>query len=244
MNAVKGSISTVRSLDRDWEEAGAHRCLISLSHSYLLISKPLNILSDSRCQHDQNGGHGRPKQIQPRLRLRRRNHKRQLKLQIRDPANLNTCHCPKSKIHLEANHRPQFPKSLWRRSDLKHRACKRQLDRICWKNTRTDPFSNSGQGRTTQQDSDTTATDSDVNQNLEIIVKPEDHKPSAIDELEAIKLLLKEKQPTKIVGVESQRIEKILKIIDKYMIIVDVAIQQSPNVTALVWAGARLTVQV
>jgi hypothetical protein len=83
-----------------------------------------------------------------------------------------------------------------------------------------------------------------VNHDSETIVKPEDHKPSAIDELEAIKLLLKEKQPTKILGVESQRIEKILKIIDKYMIIVDVAIQQSPNITALVWAGVRLTVQV
>jgi hypothetical protein len=33
-----------------------------------------------------------------------------LKLPIRDPANLNTCHCPKSKIHLEANHRPSSPK--------------------------------------------------------------------------------------------------------------------------------------
>jgi ribosomal protein S3 len=62
--------------------------------------------------------------------------------------------------------------------------------------------------------------------------------------LEAIKLLLKEKKPTKIVGVESQRIEKILKIVEKYMTIVDVAIQQSPDITALVWAGVRLTIQV
>jgi hypothetical protein len=83
-----------------------------------------------------------------------------------------------------------------------------------------------------------------VNHNSGTVVEREDHKPSAIDELEAIKLLLKEKQPTRILGVESQRIEKILKIIDKYMIIVDVAIQQSPNITALVWAGVRLTVQV
>jgi ribosomal protein S3 len=62
--------------------------------------------------------------------------------------------------------------------------------------------------------------------------------------LEAIKLLLKEKKPTKILGVESQRIERILKIIEKYMTIVDVAIQQSPDITALVWAGVRLTIQV
>jgi hypothetical protein len=62
--------------------------------------------------------------------------------------------------------------------------------------------------------------------------------------LEAIKLILEEKKATKIVGVESQRIERILKIIEKYLTIVDVAIQQSPNITALVWAGARLTIQV
>jgi hypothetical protein len=98
---------------------------------------------------------------------------------------------------------------------MKHRACKRQLDRLCWKNTRTDSFRNSGQGRTTKRDSDTTVTDSDVNQNSEIIVKPEGHKLSAIDELEAIKFILEEKKATKILGVESQRIQRILKIIDK-----------------------------
>jgi hypothetical protein len=216
----------------------------NIVHSYLIISKPLNILSDSRCQHNRNCGHDRPKQIQPRLRLRR-NHKKSLNLPIRDLTNLqNTCHYPKSKIHLEANHRPQFPQVLWGPLDLKHRACKRRLDRICWKNTRTDPFSNSGQGRTTQQDSDTVATGSDVNRNSEIIVKLEDYKLLVKDELKAIKLSLEEKQPTQILGVESQRIEKILKMIDKYMIIVDVAIQQSPDITALVWAGVRLTVQV
>jgi hypothetical protein len=211
--------------------------------SYLLISKPLNILSDSRCQYDRNCDYGRPKQIQPRPRLWRRNRKRRLKRPIRDLANLqNTCHNQKSKIHLEAHHRPQLPQVQWRRLDLKHRACKRQPDRLCWKDTRTDPFSSSGQENTTPQDLDTSVTD--VNHNLKTIVKPEDHKPSAIDELEAIKLLLKEKKATKVGEVENQRIEKILKIIEKYMTIVDVAIQHRPNVTALVWAGVRLMIQV
>jgi hypothetical protein len=62
--------------------------------------------------------------------------------------------------------------------------------------------------------------------------------------LEAIKLILEEKKATKILGVESQRIERILKIIDKYLTIVDVVIQHHPDVTALVWSGARLTIQV
>jgi uncharacterized protein YaaQ len=71
-----------------------------------------------------------------------------------------------------------------------------------------------------------------VNGNSEIVVKLENKKLSAKNELESIKFLLKEKKATKIVGVESQRIEKILKIIEKHMIIVDVAIQHHPDITA------------
>jgi hypothetical protein len=108
--------------------------------------------------------------------------------------------------------------------------------------TRIDPFSSSDQENTTPRDLDTSVTD--VNHHLKTVVKPEDRKPSATDELEAIKLLLKEKKATKVGGVENQRIEKILKIIEKYMTIADVAIQHRPNVTALVWAGVRRTIQV
>jgi hypothetical protein len=103
-------------------------------------------------------------------------------------------------------------------------------------------FSDSGEGQTTQQGSDTAIND--VNENSEIPEKSGDHKPSAIEELEEIKVLLKNKMATKIVGVETHRIKKILKIIEQYMIIVDVAIQNQPDITALVWAGVRLMIQV
>jgi hypothetical protein len=83
-----------------------------------------------------------------------------------------------------------------------------------------------------------------VNENSQIPEQSEDHKSSAIEELEEIEMLLQNKIATKMLGVESQQIEKVLKIVEKYMIIVDVAIQQNPDITALVWAGVRLMIQV
>jgi hypothetical protein len=83
-----------------------------------------------------------------------------------------------------------------------------------------------------------------VNENAEIPEKSEDNKPSAIEELEEIKVLLKNKLATKVLGVESQKIKKILEIIEQYMTIVDVAIQHHPDITALVWAGIRFMIQV
>ena len=41
-----------------------------------------------------------------------------------------------------------------------------------------------------------------------------------------------------------ERLGKVLKTMDKYATIVDVAIQHSPEVTALVWAGVRGILQV
>jgi hypothetical protein len=117
-----------------------------------------------------------------------------------------------------------------------------KLHRLLWKPTRTELFSKSGQRRTSQPVSDTAVND--VKENLEIMVKPEDHKPSAIQELEAIIVLLKKGKAIKVVGVESQRIERFLKIVEKYMTIVDVAIQYNPDITALVWAGVRFMIQV
>jgi midasin (ATPase involved in ribosome maturation) len=107
---------------------------------------------------------------------------------------------------------------------------------------RTDYFSDSGVGQTTQLGSDTAIND--VNENSEIPETSGDHKPSAIEELEETKVLLKNKMATKIPGVESQRIKRILKIIEQYMNIVDIAIQHLPDITALVWAGVRLMIQV
>jgi hypothetical protein len=107
---------------------------------------------------------------------------------------------------------------------------------------RTDFFSDSGEGQTTQLGSDTAIND--VNENAEIPEMSGDHKPSAIEELEEIKVLLKNKMATKVLGVESHQIKKILKIIEQYMIIVDVSIQNQPDITALVWAGVRLIIQV
>lgn len=41
-----------------------------------------------------------------------------------------------------------------------------------------------------------------------------------------------------------QKITKILKIMDKYCTIVDLAIQHHPDITALVWTGARTFIMV
>jgi recombination DNA repair RAD52 pathway protein len=108
--------------------------------------------------------------------------------------------------------------------------------------TRTDFFGDSGEGQATQLGSDTAIND--VNENSEIPEKSGGHKPSAIEELEEIKVLLKNKMATKIAGVESHQTKKILKIIEQYMIIMDVAIQHHLDITALVWAGVRLMIQV
>jgi hypothetical protein len=108
--------------------------------------------------------------------------------------------------------------------------------------TRTDFFGDSGEGQTTQLGSETAIND--VNQNSEIPEKSGDHKPSAIEEFEETKVLLKNKMATKIAGVESHQIKKILKMIEQYMSIVDVAIQHHLDITALVWAGMRLMIQV
>jgi hypothetical protein len=54
---------------------------------------------------------------------------------------------------------------------------------------------------------------------------------------------LKKKKATKILEVVSQRIETILKVIEQYMSIINVAIRHHPGITALVWAGVRLTTQ-
>ncbi len=42
----------------------------------------------------------------------------------------------------------------------------------------------------------------------------------------------------------SESVTRILKSLDKYTQIVDVAIQHSPEITALVWASARFILQV
>ena len=41
-----------------------------------------------------------------------------------------------------------------------------------------------------------------------------------------------------------ERINSVLKVMDKYMAIGNIAIQHSPTITALVWAGVRLGLQV
>ena len=41
-----------------------------------------------------------------------------------------------------------------------------------------------------------------------------------------------------------EKINSVLKVMDKYMAIGDIAIQHSPRITALVWAGVRLGLQV
>ena len=41
-----------------------------------------------------------------------------------------------------------------------------------------------------------------------------------------------------------EKINSILKVMDKYMAIGNIAIQHSPAITALVWAGVRLGLQV
>jgi hypothetical protein len=48
-----------------------------------------------------------------------------------------------------------------------------------------------------------------VHENLEIPEMSGDHKPLAIEELEEIKVLLKNKMATKMLGVESYQIKKI-----------------------------------
>ena len=40
------------------------------------------------------------------------------------------------------------------------------------------------------------------------------------------------------------RLKEMLKMFDKYAVIVDTAIQSNPQITALVWAGVRLVLQV
>ena len=41
-----------------------------------------------------------------------------------------------------------------------------------------------------------------------------------------------------------EKINSVLKVMDKYMAIGNIAIQHSPRITALVWAGVRLGLQV
>ena len=41
-----------------------------------------------------------------------------------------------------------------------------------------------------------------------------------------------------------EKINSVLKVMDKYMAIGNIAIQHSPSITALVWAGVRLGLQV
>ena len=41
-----------------------------------------------------------------------------------------------------------------------------------------------------------------------------------------------------------EKINSVLKVMDKYMAIGNIAIQHSPTITALVWAGVRLGLQV
>ena len=41
-----------------------------------------------------------------------------------------------------------------------------------------------------------------------------------------------------------EKINSVLKVMDKYKAIGDIAIQHSPRITALVWAGVRLGLQV
>ena len=41
-----------------------------------------------------------------------------------------------------------------------------------------------------------------------------------------------------------EKINSVLKVMDKYMAIGDIAIQHNPTITALVWAGVRLGLQV
>ncbi|KAF8417386.1 hypothetical protein EV426DRAFT_376156 [Tirmania nivea] len=43
---------------------------------------------------------------------------------------------------------------------------------------------------------------------------------------------------------KTTRCEEMLKMFSKYAVIVDIAIQHSPQITALVWAGVRLTLQI
>ena len=43
---------------------------------------------------------------------------------------------------------------------------------------------------------------------------------------------------------EMDRMTKILKSLDKYLTIVDVAIQHHPDITSLIWAGLRFILQV
>ncbi|KAF8247260.1 hypothetical protein K440DRAFT_629494 [Wilcoxina mikolae CBS 423.85] len=57
--------------------------------------------------------------------------------------------------------------------------------------------------------------------------------------MEEIRRALDKKRSMEKNSKTQQRIVKILKIMDKYCTIVDVAIQHHPDITALVWAGVR-----
>ena len=67
---------------------------------------------------------------------------------------------------------------------------------------------------------------------------------SAIQDLEKTIQSKQHRGKDSKVGARMDRMKDILKTFNNYAIIVDVAIQHSPRVTALVWAGVRATLQV
>lgn len=85
---------------------------------------------------------------------------------------------------------------------------------------------------------------SDAKKELELVVGLGGGVLSALDEISATRKMLKQRKSIRIVRVDSERINKMLMVIDKYSAIVDVSIQHHPDITALVWAGVRLVIQV
>jgi hypothetical protein len=79
---------------------------------------------------------------------------------------------------------------------------------------------------------------------LELMIKSTEAMSSARETIDVVRKQLEEGRLLKKLGVNNKTIEKVLKIVEKYMGIVDVAIQHHPDITALVWAGVRFIIQV
>jgi hypothetical protein len=84
----------------------------------------------------------------------------------------------------------------------------------------------------------------DERRELELIGKSEEAILSVRGATDAVMRQLEEWKLTNKLGIDSRRIEKVLKVVEKYSAIVNVAIQHHPDITALVWAGVRLIIQV
>jgi hypothetical protein len=84
----------------------------------------------------------------------------------------------------------------------------------------------------------------DEKKELGLMSKSEEAMSSVRGTTDIVRKQLEEWKLGKNLGIENKTIEKVLKIVEKYFVIVDVAIQHHPDIIALVWAGVRLIIQV